>query len=163
MVNNRSAVLFCLSGLDTKQFIERAAPHVPVDRPLILLYVIDTRPSEELGYIARRLHSGTRALADREALIADADEQTAEAVLTEAASDCVQLGYRRQAITTQIKRGRPEQEIVHLAGQPELQIGLVVIGSSYKRGPRPPIGPASVGHVARFVVDHSPCDVLMLR
>lgn len=163
MIDNKRAVLFCLSGLDTKQFIERAAPHVPVDRPLILLYVIDTRPSEELGYIARRLHSGTRAMADREALIASADEQTAEAVLAEAESNCVQLGFSRQAITTEVKSGRPEQEIVHLAAQPELQIGLVVIGSSYKRGPRPPIGPASVGHVARFVVDHSPCDVLMLR
>ncbi|MBF6613518.1 MAG: universal stress protein [Chloroflexi bacterium] len=163
MIDNKRAVLFCLSGLDTKQFIERAAPHVPVDRPLILLYVIDTRPSEELGYIARRLHSGARVMADREALIASADEQTAEAVLAEAESSCVQLGFSRQAITTEVKRGRPEQEIVYLAAQPELQIGLVVIGSSYKRGPRPPIGPASVGHVARFAVDHSPCDVLMLR
>jgi nucleotide-binding universal stress UspA family protein len=27
----------------------------------------------------------------------------------------------------------------------------------------PHIGPASVGHTARFVLDHAPCDVLLLR
>jgi nucleotide-binding universal stress UspA family protein len=27
----------------------------------------------------------------------------------------------------------------------------------------PPAGPGSVGHTARFVLDHAPCDVLLLR
>ena len=27
----------------------------------------------------------------------------------------------------------------------------------------PRLGPASVGHTARFVIDHAPCDVLLLR
>jgi nucleotide-binding universal stress UspA family protein len=26
-----------------------------------------------------------------------------------------------------------------------------------------PRGPASIGHVARFIIDHAPCDVLVLR
>lgn len=162
-MQQKRAVLLCLSGLDTELFVERAAPHIPIDRPLTLLYVIDTRPSEELGYIARRLHAGPRLSHEHEAMMSTADGQTAQAVLDEARASCVRLGYNPQAITLQIRKGRPEREIVVVAEQPELGIGLVVIGSSYKRGPRPITGPESVGHVARFVVDHSPTDVLLLR
>ena len=163
MMNSKRTVLLCLSGLDTRAFIEHTAPHVPRDRLLALLYVVDTRPAEELGYVARRLHAGPKALAGREAMMSAADEQTAQAVLDEARAACAQLGYSAQAIIPLVRRGRPEQQIIEVAQLPELNIGLVVIGSSYKRGPQGHTGPASVGHVARFVVDHSPCDVLLLR
>ncbi len=164
MSTTNLAVLICLSGLDTEEFIRRAAPHVPVDRPLVLLYVIDTRPVQELGYIARRLHSTPRAMHGREALISAADEPVAAAVLEEAQAVCRELGHGGSApITPLTRRGRPEQEILAAARQPDLGIGLLVIGSSYKRGPGPIMGPASLGHVAHFIVDHSPCDVLLLR
>lgn len=158
---SKLGALFCLSGLDTAEFIERAAPHVPRDRPLVLLYVIDTRPTEELGYIARRLHMHPGVPEEGAGRMAAADEHAGRTVLDEAERSCTALGYHR--IERQVRTGRPEQEIVHLAQEPRMGIGLVVIGSSYKGGPHPRTGPASVGHVARFVVDHSPCDVLLLR
>lgn len=163
MENRKKAVLVCLSGLDTADFIERAAPHVPLDRPIVLLYVADTRGAQELGYTARRMHAGMQGQAGREAIMGAADEDAGNSILAEAESLCARLDYSPDDITRQMRRGRPEQEIIAAASQPELGIGLVVIGSSYKRGPHPLTGPASVGHVARFVVDHSPCDVLLLR
>jgi nucleotide-binding universal stress UspA family protein len=156
-------ILFCLSGLDAAQFIERAAPHIPLDRSLILLYVVDTRPAEELGYISRRMHGGGGVSSQHAAIMETAEQQTAEAVLNEAGEKCMQLGFNPQHIRREIRKGRPEQQIVALAHDPAQDIGLVVIGSRYKRAPNITPGPASVGHVARFVVDHSPCDVLLLR
>ncbi len=163
MQNRKTTVLMCLSGLDSVDFIERAAPHVPLDRSLVLLYVVDTRPAQEIGYIARRMHGGVRGQAGREAIMEAADDDAGNAILLEAEALCTRIGYSPASIMRQIRRGRPEQEIIATASQPDLGIGLVVIGSSYKRGPHPLTGPASVGHVARFVVDHSPCDVLLLR
>lgn len=157
------ATLICLSGLDTQEFIDRAAPHLPRDRNLILLYVLDTRPAEELGYIARSLRGGQGMSSHHESIMSTADQQTSEAVLNEAGERCLQHGFDARLISRMTRTGRPEQQIIDAARQPELNIGLVVIGSSYKRGPHVAPGPASVGHVARFVVDHSPCDVLLLR
>ncbi len=157
------AILICLSGLDTEEFIDRAAPHLPRSRRLIVLYVVDTRPAEELGYIARRLHSAPGRSSHGQEIITSAENQAAEAVLNEAGSKCLALGFDSRLVRREVRHGRPEQLIVEAARQPDFDIGLVVIGSAYKRGGHPSIGPASVGHVARFVVDHSPCDVLLLR
>jgi nucleotide-binding universal stress UspA family protein len=155
-------ILLCLSGLDAAQFIARAAPHVSRDRRLVLLYVIDTRPAEETGYVARSTHSAGLS-SQHAALMEAAEQQTAEAVLNAAGEQCMQEGFNPQDIRREIRRGRPEQQIIGLAQDPDQNVGLVVIGSTYKRTPTIALGPASVGHVARFVVDHSPCDVLLLR
>ena len=64
-------------------------------------------------------------------------------------------------VDTRLARGRPEQEIIHAAAQ--IACDLLVVGARYQGGPRPASGPPSVGHVARFVLDHAPCDVLLLR
>ncbi len=157
------STLICLSGLDTDEFIERAAPHIPRDRHLTLLYVVDTRPTEELGYLARRMYSRPGVSSQHAGIIETAEQQTAEAVLNEAGSKCLQLGFDAQKIQREVRKGRPEQQIVEFARARETNVGLIVIGSAYKRGPSAAPGPASIGHVARFVVDHSPCDVLLLR
>ena len=40
---------------------------------------------------------------------------------------------------------------------------LIVICSRSSHSPGPPLGPKSVGHIARFVLDHAPCPVLLVR
>jgi nucleotide-binding universal stress UspA family protein len=65
---------------------------------------------------------------------------------------------------TTILRGRPEQEIVRCSASAPTD--LIVIGNRRIRAPHEPPhppGPKSVGHVARFVLDHAPCPVLLLR
>ena len=62
---------------------------------------------------------------------------------------------------TMLQRGRPEQVIIQTGR--DWQADLIVIWASEGLQGRPQIGPASVGHTARFVLDHAPCNVLYLR
>ena len=59
-----------------------------------------------------------------------------------------------------VAQGRPEQQIV--AAAQRLSADTVVICARPRTGPAEP-GPRSVGHVARFVLDHSPAPVLLVR
>jgi nucleotide-binding universal stress UspA family protein len=153
--------LLCLSGLDSEEFIAHALRRL--HRPawqLILFYVIDTRPQEELGYRRQALFRG-RIPPEQLIQMAQAEDSTAAAVLDEARQQVVAAGWSAATVQISVCRGRPEQEIIARARQGDLT--LIVIGNRYKGGPHPAIGPASVGHVARFVLDHAPCDVLLLR
>jgi nucleotide-binding universal stress UspA family protein len=64
-------------------------------------------------------------------------------------------------VSSSIKQGRPEEIIVQVAH--ERQADLIVIWAREGAVGRAPIGPASVGHTTRFVLDHAGCDVLLLR
>jgi nucleotide-binding universal stress UspA family protein len=63
-------------------------------------------------------------------------------------------------ITHVVAQGRPEQEIVVAARR--LNADLVILCARPRTGATEP-GPRSLGHVARFVVDHSPVPVLLVR
>ena len=62
---------------------------------------------------------------------------------------------------TLTRQGRPELEIVNAAA--EWRADVIVIGARAEYGGVPHVGPRSVGHVARFVLDHAPCPVLLVR
>ncbi len=160
MGEQRELALLCLSGLDTEEFLDHALRRLvsPLWR-FALLYVIDTRPVEELGYHRMALFRG-RLAPERLAEITGVEDQTAQEVIAEARAD---LLARRPGVEvqTQLARGRPEHEIIRVAG--EIASDLIVAGARFKGGSRPAVGPPSVGHVARFVLDHAPCDVLLLR
>jgi len=59
------------------------------------------------------------------------------------------------------RQGRPEREIVN--GAAEWRADLLVICPRAQYRGAPSLGPKSVGHVARFVLDHAPCPVLLVR
>jgi nucleotide-binding universal stress UspA family protein len=59
-----------------------------------------------------------------------------------------------------VARGRPEQEII--AAAQRLHADALILGARPRTGPTEP-GPRSVGRVARFVLDHSPVPVLIIR
>jgi nucleotide-binding universal stress UspA family protein len=63
-------------------------------------------------------------------------------------------------IANTVAQGRPEQEIVAAARR--LSPDAVVLCARPRIGPTE-AGPRSVGHVARFVTDHSPVPVLLIR
>lgn len=63
-------------------------------------------------------------------------------------------------ITTEVRRGRPEDEII--AAAKTFRANAVVLSARPRAGPTEP-GPRSVGHVARFVVDHAAVPVLLIR
>jgi nucleotide-binding universal stress UspA family protein len=158
METERAAL--CLSGLDTEDFLARALRRLPAPAwRFALIYVIDTRPAEELGYLRQALFRG-RLPPDRLAQMTTAEDETAREVLAEARAD-LQRSRPAAEVIIHLARGRPEQEIIRAAH--DLRADLLVVGARFRGGPRPASGPPSVGHVARFVLDHAPCDVLLLR
>lgn len=71
------------------------------------------------------------------------------------------LTYVTGATETLVRQGRPELEIVNAAA--EWKADVIVIGARAEYGEPSHVGPHSVGHVARFVLDHAPCPVLLVR
>ncbi|MBV9105320.1 MAG: universal stress protein [Verrucomicrobia bacterium] len=57
------------------------------------------------------------------------------------------------------RQGRPERQIVNTVA--EWKADLAIICSRAQYGDKPRIGPKSLGHVARFVLDNVPCPVLV--
>lgn len=79
-----------------------------------------------------------------------------------AAQDILQEGLHYLPGTETLHReGRPEREIVQCAS--DWNADLIVICPRTPGFGDPPLGPKSVGHVARFVLDHAPCPVLLVR
>jgi nucleotide-binding universal stress UspA family protein len=62
---------------------------------------------------------------------------------------------------TLLRQGLPELEIVNTAAAWKADVILICPRADY--GEPSHVGPRSVGHVARFVMDHAPCPVLLLR
>ncbi len=154
-------IIICVGGLETEEFLTAALARVHWREgggQLLLIYVVDSRPAQEVQearqrFFGRQGHGGERMTA--------ADERTAQDVLAEASAICQRLGMPTQRLGSLILHGRPEQEIIRTAN--EQQASLIVVGARYRGAGRPLIGPQSIGHVARFVLDHAPCDVLLLK
>lgn len=59
------------------------------------------------------------------------------------------------------RTGRPEREIVQTSLEWRADVVIICSRTDYEGVPH--MGPKSVGHVARFVLDHAPCPVLLVR
>ena len=126
---------------------------------LVLVYVIDTGPRKDMAQMSGPLRFGPRGGEPRHsAAMSAAEEAAGRASLDEAVAEARAAGVHAVA---RVERGKPEQIIVAVAR--EVQAALVAIRARENAEGHPFIGPASVGHVARFVLDHAPCDVLLLR
>lgn len=69
-------------------------------------------------------------------------------------------GLPGATVTTEVRRGQPEHEII--AASTAFRAAAVIMCARPRTGPTEP-GPRSVGHVARFVLDHAPVPVLLVR
>lgn len=125
---------------------------------LAVVHVIDDQPRH--GVEAQR-GLLRRISPDRQREIALAEEAAGRITLSEAESAARSLGKQITTIETRLERGKPEQHIIALAR--ELHVDLVTLRAREFPDGFPHIGPPSVGHTARFVVDHAPCPVLLLR
>jgi nucleotide-binding universal stress UspA family protein len=121
---------------------------------LVLLHVMDTGPRHDLDRLRGPLHPHHERHGDLDA----AEEEAGKATLKEALAEAGRLGL---AAAERLERGRPEQVIVSLAR--ELRAEVVALHARESPQAHPRVGPPSVGHTARFVVDHSPTTVLLLR
>jgi nucleotide-binding universal stress UspA family protein len=150
---DRRLVLLCVAGAETEAFWERARTLLPADAEVELYHVIDDAPARELEaqFLRRPGHPPPPHL---DARTRAAESRGSDAILRDAG-----LALGRAAGTT-VGRGRPERSIVEHAA--EAAASLVIVGCRPGELSTPP-EPHSVGHVARFVLDHAPCPVLLVR
>jgi nucleotide-binding universal stress UspA family protein len=129
--------------------VDAARLHAPSDAEFTLLYVVDDEVSKVAhGAFAGLLGRGRR---DQDPGVAadDIAHRAGEELLHRA-------GERLQRPSTgTLARGRSEREVVRACDGADL---LVVA----RDGDRSRLGPRSLGHASRFVVDHAPCPVLLI-
>ena len=121
---------------------------------LVLVHVIDTGPRHDLDRLRGPLHPHHEHRVELDS----AEEEAGKAMLKEALEEAGRLGL---AASERLERGRPEQVVVELARETSAE--LVALCARELPQAHPRVGPPSVGHTARFIVDHSPTHVLLLR
>ena len=148
-------VLCCLDGTNIEHISRALSTLVTADeRTIGLLYVTDLGPHHEIerkreGLLYPRHPSGPLHEKIQRAEVA-------------AAQDILQEGLRYIPNAETLSReGRPEREIIQCAS--EWNADLIVICNRSPAFGGPTLGPKSIGHVARFVLDHAPCPVLLVR
>ena len=144
---------------------ERGAPELlaELDRlvplsgsELVLVHVIDNGARGEMDLARGRLLPRPMPK-HRLRAIGDAERRAAEVALEEVATVAKSLGALPEALSAE---GEPGRVVSRLAE--ERSCDLVAVAARVDRDHERP-GPHSVGHSARFVLDHSPRPVLLLR
>jgi nucleotide-binding universal stress UspA family protein len=148
-------VLCCLDGTNSEEVGKAVAGLVSSEeRTVGLLYVVDSGPHGEMERKREGLMRPRRPSGPLHERMHEAETFAAQDVLNEG------LRYLPGAEMLQ-REGRPEREIVQCAA--EWRADLIVICPRSPRFGGPALGPKSVGHVARFVLDHAPCPILLVR
>lgn len=152
-------VACCVDGEGTAALVQYAVTHVASIDRLDLLHCIDAGPQDEVrlvqGAILGRRHRGE----GHDAQLGAAEEHHAVAVLAEAAAATRTAGYQRDQ-QTWVLHGRPGHEIVRALAAVDADVVVLYPRPPARQGPP---GPHSLGHAARFIVDHAPCAVLLVR
>ncbi len=148
-------VLCCLDGQNIEQISGAVSTFLSVEAlTLGLLYVVDSGPQVDMErqrerFLRSRAFAGPRLEQMRQA------EQ-------DAARDILEEGKRSlNGAETLQREGRSEREIVNCAA--EWRADLIVLCPRSSQDRNLELGPKSLGHVARFVLDHAPCPVLLVR
>jgi nucleotide-binding universal stress UspA family protein len=151
-------VLCCLDGTNLNQLSNALKTMLRADAPdpltIGLLYVTDTGPHGELERQRERFMRPPHMPPGRQEQMRQAEAASAQDILDE--GTVAFPGAERIQRT-----GRPEREIVNCAAEWNADLILICPRTTYDD--KPSIGPKSVGHVARFVLDHAPCPVLLVR
>jgi len=157
-------VLVALAGAEDPALVPELAGVLGPGFPTLeirLLHVVDSGPRALLpiGPLPRRgpwPKSPDVAIQQR---MADAEDEGSTALLA-TWRDRFAAGLPGATISTEVRRGQPEHEII--AGTTEYRAQALVLCPRPRTGATEP-GPRSVGHVARFVVDHALVPVVLMR
>lgn len=164
-MSSSRVVLVALAGSEDPALADRLA-HIlrsaaPQALEVRLIHVIDENMRVVLSrglapHRAPWLRPPIGALDQR---LAVADEEGAAALLA-IWRERFAAAFPDASVSTVVARGRAERAVVEAAH--ELEADVLVVCA--RPGPGPAAaGPSGVGHVARFVVDHSPAPVLLVR
>ncbi len=148
-------VLCCLDGQNIEQISGAVTSFLSTEGlDLGLLYVVDSGPQADMERQHGRLLRSRELAGSRLEQMRQAEQEAAQAIFAE--------GKRSFAVAeTLLRTGRPEREIVN--GAAEWRADLIILCPRSSQDRNLELGPKSVGHVARFVLDHAPCPVLLVR
>jgi nucleotide-binding universal stress UspA family protein len=151
-------VLLCVRAADDPaRLVEMASRLIGGGGEWLAVHVVDTRPRVELGLLRAGIPGAGPLGREQRLAIEDAAGERARAVLTEAGRAVMAAGLTFGGGVQ--RTGEPGREICAAARSQRLDL----VALFAKRRPGPDVGPPSVGHTARFVVDHAPCPVLLVR
>jgi nucleotide-binding universal stress UspA family protein len=141
-------VLIWLSEGTWEACVDAAADLAPADARFTLLHVIDPRPEHVAHAAHRGLMGRARPDADPAAAI-DRTAVAAQTALLRAAGERLRRPAARDG-----RRGRTEHEVLTACHAADL---LIMARDTGHPGPR------GIGPTTRFVLDHAPCRVLLVR
>jgi nucleotide-binding universal stress UspA family protein len=150
MIQQVRAVVWLVEGT-WQGCLDAAAQILPSDAQVVLLHVT---PSD-VGEITEAATAGLLGRAFR----AHRPTGHFEEVADEEASEILQAAATRLGReNTELvhRRGRVEREVVSAVAE---GVDLLVVA---RDGDRSRLGPHSLGHATRFIVDHAPCPVLLV-
>jgi len=149
-------VLVLVDGFQTAEQLNTLARLLRLNEAhLLLIYVEGPGPRSGLELIRHR-PGGDRLHSHRARELGEAELERSANVLTEAADLARPLV---DSVETRQVRGEPGRTVCDIAALE--RVDLIAISAG--RGNEPLVGPGSLGPLARFVVDHSPCPVVLLR
>lgn len=154
-----TTALVCVDGYRTASLLDAAGQSLAPPIEWLVLHVVDTRPATGLDIAASRLPGRG---AERHHAVEQMYDLSAEETTIVRREVEGWLAERTKPAELLQARGRPEREIVAVAE--ERSVDLIVLGggrglAGHYPGPgRHPLSP-----VARYVIDHARCDVLLLR
>jgi nucleotide-binding universal stress UspA family protein len=141
-------VLVLVDGFRTGELFESLGRRLQLrDAELLLVYVRGPAPRAGLELMRRR-PGGHELPPHREARLAEAELEGSAEALAEAEKVA---GQFTSHVESRQAHGEPGRTVCELAA--EEHVDLVALRA----------GHASVGPTARFITDHSPCPVLLLR
>jgi nucleotide-binding universal stress UspA family protein len=163
-MNEPRRLLVALSGAEDPALVAELAGLVgPAGFPLEirLLHVVDSGPRGLLpiGPGPRRGPWPKPPETSTQTRMTAAEDEAATALLA-TWHERFAAGLPGATISTEIRRGQPEHEII--TASVAFRAAAAVLCARPRSGPTEP-GPRSIGHVARFVVDHAPVPVMLVR
>ena len=150
-------VLLCVDGGGSERLLEVATTLAVPAGIWAVLHVVDARGRGDLGVLRRGIAGASRLPEHLRVEIEEAGREHADQVI-----EATRVAFARRGLElapSMVRLGEPGREICAAAAA--WSASLVVIGAG--RRPRPEPGPRSLGRTARFVVDHAPCPVLLVR
>ena len=152
-------IMLCLGGIEIANFLSKALGLIQAEDALLLvLHVTDIRPLHEFEFARHMLPGRGHRREVAEEQIHETVRVQTEEVQAEVDRFFVQYPHWKYRFIS--ATGRPEREISRIARAED--VALVVLGTG-PAAPAPEGPPHALSPLARFVVDHTSCDFLLLR
>jgi nucleotide-binding universal stress UspA family protein len=151
-------VLLCVDGGAVDEMLAAALPLLGGGLLWLPAHIVDARGERDLGLLRRGIPGAGPLTSQQQDAIDRAASDHARGVLEIARAALERRGL--EYAEPHLGHGDPGHEICTLAAS--LQAHVILLQAN-RRQLKPPAGPHSVGHTARFVLDHAPCPVLLLR